>query len=128
MFVTDREKIVHSILSLVSESESVTFDLAMKTWWQNIRTTGGLGLTYDGDRIFKSVGLDYWNFEIGPASSITVLSTAIKLDKQVPCPYYFYSEKKKRMIRVYDSRVATLVTLYGDFTSYLNTLLEKKND
>ena len=128
MFVTDKEKIVIAVLPLIPETEIATVDYAMKTWWKNIRNTGGLGLTRFGDQMFMSMGLEHWEFDIGEASMLGNIGAAITLDRRMVCPYYFYSDKKRKRVRLYDSRVAMIVALSGDFTSYLNTLEERKYD
>lgn len=128
MFVTDKETIVTAILPHVPETEIATLDYAMKTWWKNIRRSGGLGLTRLGDEMFRAGGLEHWDFDMGAASMVGNIGASVTLDKRMPCPYYFYSDKKRRRVRIYDSRVAMLVALHGDFTSYLNTLEERKHD
>lgn len=128
MFETDKERIVQAILPQVPESEIATVEWAMKTWWKNIRRSGGLGLTHYGDGIFRGCGLEYWDFDCGAASHLSVMGLSVTLDRRMPAPYYFYCDKKRRRVRVYDGRMATLAVLYGDFTEYLNTLEEKKYD
>jgi hypothetical protein len=128
MFVTDKEKIIEAILPHVPPTEIATQDYAMKTWWKNIRRSGGLGLTQFGDHIFRSSGIEHWDFDWGEASMLGNIGASIALDRRMPCPYYFYSDKKRRVVRLYDSRVATLVALHGDFTAYINTLKERKHD
>jgi hypothetical protein len=49
------------------------------------------------------------------------------LDKKVNCPYYVGinvvdNGKKQPYIRIYDHKIAMMMTLYGDFQSYLDSV------
>lgn len=132
VFVRDKEKIVSVVLPLlpgysVFEHER-TVDYAMKTWWTNIRSTGGLGLTAYGSKMFDAAGIESHQFEMGPSSSMGNLATSLILNQNMLCPYYFYSERKTRIVEVYDSRIAMLILLCGDINEYITRLRDNKTE
>ena len=51
--------------------------------------------------------------------------------KKIKCPYYFGVNKndmkeKEAYIRLYDSKIAMMVQLYGDIHSYLESVKARK--
>lgn len=126
--ITDKEEIVRKILPLIPETEISNFDYAMKTWWKNIRSTGGLGLTHYGDSIFRLASLEYHDFDLGPASHMGVIGTALQLDKYMLCPYYYHCVNKKKFVRIYDSRLATMIMLKGDIFEYMENVKKRKQE
>lgn len=119
-----KEKLTQTVLENL-EGNNWTFEEAMKRWWFNPRRDGGLRLTQVGDlefryakfehfiHEFKYVGRNYYGF-------------ILDLDKKIKCPYYIdvsTSDKgHKPYIRLYDSRIAMMLNLYGDLESYLNSV------
>lgn len=123
MFVKDRRLITKTVLSLINPDHTENdLDTAMATWWQNIRSTGGYGLSYAGSRAFDKAEIGHTEFEDGPSSHMGNMSRNLSLDRKMLVPYYFYSDKKTRKIKVYDDRVALLITLHENIGSYLQTL------
>jgi len=127
-FVTDRRAITERVLSILEPEHSAErLDQCMVLWWRNIRSTGGFGLTTEGDSRFQSAGLESWEFTDGIVqNSISAAAFSASLDKKMIAPYYAYFSNKHKYLRVYDSRVATMMTLYGNVGEYLNTLEARK--
>jgi hypothetical protein len=98
-------------------------DLLTK-WWFTGRS-GGLRLTERGDQAFKLAEIEFYEYEI-PAGSIAVTyhSFALQLSKKIACPYYLdvNTTKGKFIIRLYDSRIAMMVSLYGNLKDYLESI------
>jgi hypothetical protein len=122
----DKAEIVRTLLPLVPDTEISDFDYAMKTWWKNIRNTGGLGLTLYGDNVFKIVGLESYDFDLGQNSYFGGMGTLIMLDKYMPCPYYFRLSDRKKHLRIYDGRVATMIMLNGSVTEYIEKIKNRQ--
>lgn len=99
---------------------------ALRTWWVNLRSSGGLGLTTTGFQMFKDAKLEYYDFEVSESMS-AIYFIAVRCDRVIPCPYYLRYIGRKRYITVYDSRVAMMIQLHGSFMSYLESL-ENSND
>ena len=126
-YFPDRTSITKKILSLVNPDYTED-DLhqAMVTWWQNIRTTGGFGLTYAGSQAFEKAEIEFQEFDNGMSSHMGNTGLSIGLDRKMTTPYYFYSTDRRQKIKIYDPRIAMLVTLHESVGSYLHTL-EQRN-
>ena len=64
-YVTNKEEITRKILPLIDSTEISDFDYAMKTWWVNIRNTGGLCLTALGDKVFRQAKIECYDLILG---------------------------------------------------------------
>jgi hypothetical protein len=126
--VTDKEEIVRTLLPFVPDTEISDFDYVMKTWWKNIRDTGGLGLTYYGDTVFKKMGLETYEFDFGPNSYFGGIGSLLMLDKYMPCPYYFHLSNKRKYLRIYDGRIATMIMLTGDVYEYIDRIKKRQEN
>jgi hypothetical protein len=128
-FVGDRLLITARILQIVKpEYTPEDFEFARINWWKNIRGSGGFGLTPVGDSRFREAEIEYWDFDDGPVNnSMSAMAYAAAADKKMPAPYYLYFSKRHKYIRIYDSRVAMTIALYGNVSEYLKNL-EDRND
>lgn len=126
--ITDKEEIVRKILPLIPDTEISDFDYAMKTWWKNIRSSGGMGLTVYGDQMFRAAELEYYDFDLGQASHFGGMGTSLRLDKYMMCPYYFYFSDKRKLVRIYDSRLATMIMLKGNIFEYMENVKKRKQE
>ena len=125
-FVTDKSRITEAVMNLIKDKHpDLTVERAKKLFWQNIRDTGGLGLSYDGYMAFKIAELESWEFPVSAVTkhgTLSLMSYAVIIDRKLPCPWYITVTRKEKFITVYDSRVATMIMLHGDFGQYLETL------
>jgi hypothetical protein len=124
-FVTDKTKIATAVVDLIKDKTAITVDIASRIFWKNIRNTGGLGLTSYGYEAFKIAELEFWEFPFSTVTkygTLSIISYSVIVDRKLPCPWYMNVTKKEKCIAVFDSRVATMITLHGDFGHYLDTL------
>lgn len=125
---TYKEQITLSVLEQV-DRDVWTFESAMKKWWKNPRRDGGLRLTSIGDMEFRHAGIEYTDHEFTKVNR-SYYNFMLDLDKKIKCPYYIDVSKNtsgaKPFLRLYDSRIAVMLTLYGDLDSYLNSVRIKK--
>lgn len=126
-YFPDRSLVTKKILSIIN-SDYTEDDLhqASVTWWQNIRSTGGFGLTYAGSQAFERAEIEFQEFDNGQSSHNGNMALSINLDRKMTTPYYFYSNNRRQKVKIYDPRVAMLITLYETVSSYLATLEERK--
>lgn len=101
-----------------------TFEKAMKSWWFNPRKDGGLRLSQTGDLEFRYADLEHHTHELKTSSvKKSYYQFVLDLDKKIKCPYYMDIDfNKKPYIRLYDSRISMMLSLYGDIDSYLNSI------
>lgn len=107
-----------------------TVDDTVFQWWMTGRQDG-LRLTDLGDASFRLAGIEFFNCpadKIPPGSWYNFL---MELNKKIKCPYYlnvnkFENGKSEPYIRLYDSKIAMMMTLYGDLESYLESIKVRK--
>ena len=125
---TYKEQVTQTVLDQL-EGDYWTFENAMKKWWQNPRRDVGLRLSPMGDREFKNAGMEYSDHEIKKVGK-SYYGFIIELSRKIKCPYYIDVSKSETgnipYIRLYDSRIAMMLTLYGDLDSYLDSIKVKK--
>lgn len=121
-YVTNKEEITRKILPLIDSTEILDFDYAMKTWWVNIRDTGGLSLTTLGDKVFRQTKIECYDLILGWTNYSN--ACMLMLDRKMPCPYYIYIASKQNFVRVYDSRVAMMITLHGGVEKFLKNKID----
>lgn len=101
------------------------------SWFVTARTGDGLRLTDAGDKAFRDSNLSFYEFpltnnSLKPADRGTIQKYMLVIDKKMKCPYYIFTKKvdnsAKVYIRVYDHKIAFLISLYGDAASYIESL------
>lgn len=125
-FVTDRNIITSKILASINKDYSDSdHAYAMSRWWKNIRASGGLGLTELGNMKFVEAGLEYWDFELENDVGMHLIKFNFLLDRKIPCPHILLFSKKNNIIRIYDSRIAVTIGLWGGIDKLLDHYLGK---
>jgi len=93
-------------------------------WWMSGRQHG-LRLSDHGHTAFKLANITSYDFEFDVPKPNEYLGLLLNLGKKINCPYYLITSpntRKKLILRTYDSRIAMMLNLYGDLTSYLNSI------
>lgn len=128
---SEKEKITEVVLSelpLDHQDHTIPFDTLMFKWWATSRQEG-LRLTEHGDKAFKDADLAHYdyNIDITQLGEITWLKFLTDVNKKINCPYYLQLHKKisktQYFIRLYDSKIAMLVSLHGSIEKYLKTVI-----
>lgn len=100
-------------------------------WFITGRAGQGLRLTDAGSKAFESANIAHYDFEFTPPTNTRGATTwsryTFVLDKKVKCPYYIGVKlvdkgKKQPYIRLYDHKIAMMLSLYGDLESYLESV------
>lgn len=98
------------------------------SWFVTGRAGQGLRLTDSGKAAFERANIAHYDFDFKPPQSTRGAASwgkyTLVLDKKIKCPYYVgirlaEKDKKQPYIRVYDHKIAMMMTLYGDFESYI---------
>lgn len=118
--VRDKLKLTEVIISRLPAGTEMDIDTAMKVWWYNIRSSGGLRLTELGYFVFKRVmDLESYTMEINWETFDR--TTILKLDRKLQMPYYIEVNKKiPKNVIFFGSKEAMLARLYGDLNQFLN--------
>jgi hypothetical protein len=106
-------------------------DKLVSDWFITGRSGSGLRLTDVGMTAFNKATIAHYDFEFTPPktanNSVSWAKYTLTLDKKVKCPYYVGIKlidkgKKQPYIRVYDHKIAMMMTLFGDFASYIESI------
>lgn len=111
--------------------DKIVFD-----WFVTARAGEGLRLTDAGKIAFEKAKIAHYDFDftLPPNRQLNAIKGVnswarftLVLDKKVKCPYYIGTKlvdkgKKQTYIRLYDHKIAMLVTLYGDLGSYIESV------
>ncbi len=95
-----------------------------KRYWFTGRSTKNLRLTEEGKNAFDMLDLEFYEFHLNTTTD-RFNYHIINIGKKLKTPFYigfrnrFY---KSAYIRIYDSKTAMLINLYGSFDEYLTSL------
>lgn len=115
-----KRELTQNLLDQLPQEQKIDLNLAMKTWWYNLRDSGGYRLTDNGYFIFKQ----FFNFEHYEHTlvdnPIKDLKLLLKLDRQLQAPYYLVKRKGLVIgIAFFSGKEAVLASLYGDIDKFL---------
>lgn len=108
-----------------------TVDKLVFDWFVTGRAGSGLRLTDAGKVAFERAKIAHYDFDFKPPKNTKGAASwgkyTLILDKKVKCPYYVGvrltdDKKQQPYIRVYDHKIAMMMTLYGDFESYVESV------
>jgi hypothetical protein len=91
----------------------------------------GLRLTEYGDFLFRMAEIEYYQCDFKIRQEINEHAYVMEINKKIKCPFYLgvnkiEGKKKQPYIRLYDSKIAMMISLYGDIVSYLDSIKVKK--
>lgn len=96
-------------------------------WWFTGRQEG-LRLTDEGVIAFQLADIEFYDHEFKQDGQ-SYHSFILELNKKIKCPYYLGVNKSNKFksfyIRLYDSKIAMMLGLYGDLKEYLNSIKVK---
>lgn len=124
-----KQEITEVILSEMSHTvwHEMPVDEVVGRWWMTGRTSSTMRLTDEGAAAFSQVSIEYYQFPLGLSKDKKITKPEqfiLELSKKIHCPYYIGVNKEKKegpFIRIYDSKTATMMTLYGTLREYLDS-------
>jgi hypothetical protein len=117
--VRDKLRLTQTLVASLPEEFAESAEVAARTWWANIRKTGGLRLTDHGFYVFSRVlDLAHYNLDIRPTPGNRRIILA--LDRKLQSPYYIRIDKRIPVsVYMFGSREAVMAQLYGDLEKFL---------
>jgi hypothetical protein len=115
-----RRDITQTIIDLLPADEQVSVDVAIRSWYRNIRSTGGLGLNKHGFEVMKSLELESWYFPVTDFKKAISKKILLDLDRKLQWPYYI--DPRGKRIVFFGSREALMATMYGDLQKWLSSI------
>ena len=120
-------KITQAVLSQLPTSTQPV-ETVIKEWYFT-RTSDGLRLTHIGDMHFRLAEIEFFNLPL-EVKQANWHKFILDCSKKIKCPYYIgvnkSESKKEAYIRIYDSKIAMLTSLYGSIQEYLETVKVRK--
>jgi len=113
-----RVDITQSIIDQLPDDQKIPVHQACKTWYKNIRDSGGLRLTEHGYQVLQM--LEFNSHTVAVTEDRLSRRSLLELDRRVAFPYYINT--KKNHLVLFGSREAMMATLYGDTVKWLNSL------
>lgn len=95
-----------------------------KRYWVTGRSTKNLRLTEEGKKAFDLLDLEFFEFDLNTKTE-RFNYDVVNVGKKLKTPFWigfrnrFY---KSAYIRIYDSKIAMLITLYGSLSEYINSI------
>lgn len=117
----DKLKLTQALVANLPAEFAEPVEVAVRTWWANIRKTGGMRLTEHGFYVFSRVlDLAHYELEIKPAPGNKRI--VLTLDRKLQSPYYIRIDKRiPTSVYMFGSREAVVAQLYGDLEKFLNS-------
>ena len=116
--------VIYNNLPESSTSKSLSLAKCQSVWWATRRTTDCLRLSDEGEQAFFNAEIEFYEFPLTKMDKQTYPQFIRKVSKVLDCPYYIgfkNKQYKSAYIKVYDSKVAMMITLYGNFKDYLES-------
>jgi hypothetical protein len=123
-----KEQITNAVIEQLPEAmRTFTPDECLRRWWQTGARGNGLRLTDMGDTMFRIAEIEFYQYDFTKKIEGSYHSYILDLSKKLKCPYFLgvnkqQGKKSQPYIRLYDSKVAMMVSLYGDIDSYLKSI------
>lgn len=124
-------KLVYDSLPDKSHCQTFTIEQLSFKWFVTGRTGSGLRLTDEGMKIFTEANIAHYDFTVDHSFKGAFIKPDIftmALNKCIDCPYYLGVKREAQpsvYIRLYDSKVAMMVNLYGNIEDYLTAQKHK---
>ena len=117
----DKFALTQSLVDQLPNASQITVDVAMRTWWFNIRKTGGMRLTGPGHRVFtEELDLARYEFTIADPHQFNQ-HVILDLDRKMQMPYYIHAVKGiPKKIMFFGGKEAVMVNLYGNLPQFLD--------
>ncbi len=130
--VTSKKHITELVLAELPDKHKLdsSADALMVRIWASGRQEG-LRLTEYGDFIFRMADIEYYQSDFKLRDGISDHAYLLEINKKIKCPYYLgvnkiEGKKKQPYIRLYDSKIAMMIELYGDIITYLDSIKVKR--
>ena len=126
---TKKQMITEAVLEHLP-NQSVDIEDTIFQWWMTGRQEG-LRLTDIGDTAFRLAEIEFYTFPADKIPAGSWYHFIIELNRKIKCPYYLSvtteaGKKGEPFIRIYDGKIATLLSIYGNLKDYLESVKVRK--
>jgi len=127
-----KQIITEAVLAELPNSHSVdsSADSLMMRIWVSGRQDG-LRLTEYGDFLFRMAEIEYYQCDFKLREGTSEHAYVMEINKKIKCPFFLgvnkiEGKKKQPYMRLYDSKIAMMIELYGNIVSYLDSVKVRK--
>ena len=137
MSKSKKEKLTEIILDQLPNSstfKTIPADKTFMRWWVTGRSSNNLRLTDEGKHAFDEAEIEFFDYPLFTEQQLKDIKASKKTIfegskftmtlKKIDCPFYVgmkTNQTKSAYIRIYDSKTAMMISLYGSFTEYLES-------
>jgi hypothetical protein len=121
------EVVLEELPKQLAFSTELTAEEVVLKWFMT-GNQEGLRLTHAGNHAFVTAKIEFFDVAF-TAISIQPgwYGTLMEMSKKITCPYYLGVQKERKgkhnpYVRLYDSKVAMMVGLYGNMKEYLESI------
>lgn len=123
-----KEQITVKVIEQLPEAMRMfTPDECLRRWWQTGSSGTALRLSEMGDTMFRVAEIEFYQYDFDVKLEEGWHGYILDMSKKLKCPYYLgvtkqQGKKNKPYIRLYDSKIAMMVSLYGNIDDYLKSV------
>lgn len=133
-YLKTKTNITKLVMNELSDNEDniwkdLSVDAVIFKWWVTGRGGSGLRLSDQGAKAFEVAKIAHYEFPLELSTFKTEVewdAFVRKLAKKLACPYYLSVYKKdnkfKQQLRIYDHKIAMMLTLYGNINEYIESV------
>ena len=128
-----KEQVTEAVLAQLPPKFHIglTQQEALRQWWQTGSRSEGLRLTELGDLSFRVAEIEFYQYEFNIKLADGWHGYILDMSKKLKCPYFLGTtknpgKKSQPYIRLYDNKIAMMISLYGDIDSYLKSVKLRK--
>jgi hypothetical protein len=121
--------ITEAVLEQIPAYPDRSTEKAIGNWWYT-KNGDGLRLTPIGDTAFRMAEIEFFDLPL-KVNQGTWYSFMVDAGKKIKCPYFISSDKKSSkiqgpFIRIYDSKIAMMIELYGGINNYMDSIKARR--
>jgi len=126
-----KEMVTEVVVNQLPIGFEISKEDAIKNWWFTGISSDVLRLNPIGDTAFRTAQIEFYQYDFKPKAEDTYHGYMVELGKKMRCPYFIgvnkvEGKKSNPYIRLYDSKIAMMISLYGNLDSYLKSVKVRK--
>jgi len=120
------EVVLEELPKQLAFSTELTAEEVVLKWFMT-GNQEGFRLTNAGNQAFVTANVEFFDVDFNTTPGQGWYGTLMEMSKKITCPYYLGVQKERKgkhdpYIRLYDSKVAMMVGLYGNMKEYLESI------
>lgn len=125
-----KREITEAVLSALPQCQwhEMAIDTVVFRWWMSGRSGYAMRLTDEGAQAFETANIEHYEYPLGllkSPKSFAPEAFVRELAKKIDCPYWLGLNNKEKSkvpcIRIYDDKIALVMSLYGTLREYLDS-------